>query len=472
MLRNTAKKSKDFLLSILPGNNEKLLHLFLLKFLLTFNFILAQTIKDTVVVSSAGAEIIPILKGGPVIISSILATWLYSRLSKKMTRDKLFQSILGFFLVFYLIYAFIFIPFRPYLTPYESANKLRDIIGHNREFVVMIYQNWIDSIFFIITELWSTMVLVVSFWGFANQISSINDAKNFYGILPIAGHISLVFGGILVASISSDFLNLSFNTSTQILLVIFSISTIISMFIYNKSYKKFAKNIVIDSKKIKRSFVESMQQIWINKPLRVVAIITICFAFSVNMIEMGWKSYMNNFFKDPKQYQSCVGITYSATGFLSLLFSIIFGHSIIKKLGWYRSCQLTPIIAAIVTVSFCCSFFIDHIYPISIAVIVFGSIHNIALKTMKLSLFDPTKEMIYIPLDEDEKTSGKAAIDVFCFRLGKSSSSWVQILLIEFVGFGSFLAAFDTVLIIVALVLFAWIFAIKSLKTESNFKNL
>lgn len=451
---------------------QKVLHLLTIKFLLTFNFILIQTTKDTLIVSSSGAEIIPILKGGPVIITSVFFTWLYSKLSKKLPRDQLFTSVLGFFIAFYFIYATILMPFRDCLTPHKMGQALLNLVGEKRQFIAMAFINWIDVLFFIITELWSTMVLLVSFWGFANQISSIQEAKKFYGILPIAGHISLVIGGVLVAIISSKFLNLSFFVSTQILLGIFCIFTFIALAIFKKSYKKYAKPIKPTKSTKERSFIKSMQQIWLNKPLRIIATITICYGFSVNMIEMGWKAYMKEFFNDPKFYQATIGMTYSATGLSSLIFSIFFGRSIISKIGWYRASQLTPITAAITTIIFCAVFSINHIYSLSIAVIFIGALHNILLKTMKLSLFDPTREMIYIPLGEDEKTSGKAAIDVFCFRLGKSSSSWVQILLIEFIGFGSFLAAFDSAIIIVAVVLFGWIMSIKSLKNEKSFEGL
>ena len=86
------------------------------------------------------------------------------------------------------------------------------------------------------------------------------------------------------------------------------------------------------------------------------------------------------------------------------------------------------------------------------------------------SLFDSTKEMAYIPLDEDLKTKGKAAVDVVGGRMGKSGGGVIQSTFFLLLPTYTFHDASPYFAAIFFMVVMAWLYAAGSLGSLYNKK--
>ena len=136
----------------------------------------------------------------------------------------------------------------------------------------------------------------------------------------------------------------------------------------------------------------------------------------------------------------------------------------IRILGWRIGALATPLVMAVLGFPFFSSILlgIDSPRNLSIAVI-FGTIQTLLSKTTKYSLFDPTTQMAYIPLDEESKVKGKAAIEVLGSRMGKSGGSLVQQFLV--LVFGNIISAAPVLVCLYYSVLLWWAVSANRLAT-------
>jgi AAA family ATP:ADP antiporter len=160
----------------------------------------------------------------------------------------------------------------------------------------------------------------------------------------------------------------------------------------------------------------------------------------------------------------------TVTGIVTMFMFLFVSHNVIRRAGWRIAALLTPVALLVTGILFIGFMLFRHdlaptlaafgTTPLMMAVLM-GATQNILSKSTKYSLFDPTKEMTYIPLDDDSKVRGKAAIDSVGARLGKSGGSLVLQVLMPFVGSIAMLA--PAVGLIIVLSTSAWIFAVNRL---------
>lgn len=51
-------------------------------------------------------------------------------------------------------------------------------------------------------ELWGSVVVSLMFWGFANEVSTVKEAKKYYPLFGLGANVALIFSGLFVRYVS------------------------------------------------------------------------------------------------------------------------------------------------------------------------------------------------------------------------------------------------------------------------------
>jgi ATP/ADP translocase len=77
----------------------------------------------------------------------------------------------------------------------EWAKDLLIKMGPRFAGPIAIIRNWTYCLFYVMAELWGSVVVSVLFWGFANQITTVDEAKQFYPLFGLGANVALIFSG-------------------------------------------------------------------------------------------------------------------------------------------------------------------------------------------------------------------------------------------------------------------------------------
>jgi ATP/ADP translocase len=182
-----------------------------------------------------------------------------------------------------------------------------------------------------------------------------------------------------------------------------------------------------------------------------------------------------NLYPETADFMSYQGNVLFWTGVFTLICAFL-GSTIIRRLGWYAGAIITPVMVMVAGGGFFVFASLQDDLEIifggmtalsSLTIIVFiGGLQNVLGKGTKYSLFDATKEMAYIPLGDEMKTKGKAAVDVVGNKLGKSVGAFMQ-----FATFTIFpRSSYDDIVLflmsVFLIVCFIWIYTVYALSKE------
>jgi len=496
------KEFKGWRLNLWPVHRheyKKIIPMGIIMFATIFIYTIVRDTKDTLIVNAAGAGTLTFLKSYFVAPCAILFIISYSYLAHYLTREKLFYVTITPFLIFFGLFGFVFYPCINYLHPSPDTVKALYIMAPSLSGFIDIYAYWMYSLFYIFAEIWGSAIIAVCFWQFANFIIHISDSKRFYGLFAVVGNMSLIFSGPVVMFCSQTIKDYVPNdvdpwgVSLKLLMGLVVLMGITAVYcfrwlhtnvLHEKHYDHYTKynqkNNDSGLKKKSPGLLDSFKIVLKSKELMLILILILSYNITINIVEIQWKNQLKLFtLGDRGLYNSIMGCSSFVQGCFSIVFGLFIGNQILRKFSWYTAAIITPIIL-LVGGSIFFSFLLNETLvmaffhslttsPTLIATLIGFIVVSIS-KPTKYMLFDPTKEMAYIPLSPEEKIKGKVAADVMGARVGKGSGAMIQSwLLMLFVTKDVVLIAPFSLVLFLGIIV-AWFYSVKvlSLKVDKN----
>jgi AAA family ATP:ADP antiporter len=474
---------------------KKFLPMGIMMFFILFNYTILRDTKDALLgnAPNSSTEAFNFVKLGIVMPLAVIFVVIYAKLANIFSRYMLFNIMIAAFITFFAIFAYVIYPSIEFIHPDPVGIAQLQSEYPRWHYPISIYGNWTFTIFYALSELWGSAMISLLFWQFANEITRTHEAKRFYALFGLLANIALIFSGQTVKYLSDIRDSLPADVDPWAKSIEYMMSAVFVaglLVIYINHWME--KNVLSDpkyydaaetagsskkkkKKKPKLSVGESFKYLLTSPYIGMIAVLVLSYGMSINLIEFVWKKQIKLYYAgDPNAYSAFMGNFSTFTGIATMTL-IMLCKGIVRKFGWLTGALITPTIVAITGGLFFGFLLFENITsPIlsmfgcgaTYAAMMVGAAQNLLSKGTKYALFDPTKEMSYIPLDQELKTKGKAAVDVIGGRLGKAGGGFTSSTLLTVLGVSEAIAIAPYLACIVAVVIVAWLWAATKLSAK------
>jgi AAA family ATP:ADP antiporter len=474
-------KWRSFFWPIHRWELKKFLPMFFMFFLISFNYNALRACKDSLVVTApqSGAEAIPFIKVWAILPGALLLTFLFTRLANRFSREKVFYIMMSLFLGFFLLFTFVLFPAQDFVHPNELADKLQNALPEGFKGLIAMFRNWTFTLFYVMSELWGTAILTVLFWGFANEITNVGEAKRFYGLLMIGANIAGIISGqaSVVLSANSFIPQIPYGKCSWDQSILFLNCLIIAAGVATMAIYRWLNHHVIrpsaplvEPVKIKMSMRKNFSYLLKSKYLMCIALIVLTYNIAINLIEVVWKDQIKQVYPNASEYNIYMGEVMTLMGVIATITAFLTVYAM-RRFSWTFNALITAMVMLVTGGAF----FLFVLFPdsglnwVAAAIgstplmlsVAIGGLQNCLGRATKYTIFDATKEIAFVPLNSESKQKGKAAIDGVGSRLGKSGGSVIHQSLLLFLS--TVAASTPYVAAIFLVVVVVWVFSVISL---------
>jgi AAA family ATP:ADP antiporter len=288
-----------------------------------------------------------------------------------------------------------------------------------------------------------------------------SQAKRFYPLFAITGNLAPIVSGKVmsyVISLQKSNDDIGFGSTLKTLAVIKGLVCVGIIAIYRRVYSMADERerkermeqslstirgiertgkveITMEFKKPKQKLTlkQSAMELMASRELKAMATMVFCYNVCVELTEVLWKAILRKTYPNKSLYMNYMARFSQTVGVVAFLLQLV-ASEIINVFGWKWTAMIPPLAMGLLAAAFFAAIIAgEEQIPLAQALLI-GTVQNVVNKVTKYSLFDPCKEMAYIPLGPEAKVKGKAAVDVLGARLGRSMGSATQQLMVFLVG--------------------------------------
>lgn len=315
---------------------------------------------------------------------------------------------------------FLMVSFYNRFVPKWGSRKLflgLIVLVTSTNFLFGVFAKAVPSLSFIY-YVWKEIYVMMMFqllWSVINSNIKQDQAKHLYGIFFGLGGL-----GSLVGSLLPGFFAVAYGSENLIFWVV--PIDLLLLFAYFRLSHFCRGDVPRAAREQEGGFLHGIRLIRSSRFLIFALLIVVFMQMVTAIADFQFNDFLGKAFpeKDLRtEYTARImGIMHSLTIFLQFAGSFF----LIQFLGFKRTHYLIPILVVL-----CASLFgAFPVFPIVSLVLV-------TTKALDFSLFGVVREMLYIPLNPDEKFRAKAVIDVFAARTSKALASLIIIGLTTFV---------------------------------------
>ena len=482
---NFLDKVAKFVWPIKWHENKKFIPMALMMACVLFNYSTLRSVKDSLVNTNIGPEALSFIKTYLVLPSAMIFMIIYAKLCNVMSQQKVFYTLTTFFIAYFTLFTFVLYPNPEYFQISKNTIEALAINYPNFKWFIRIIGCWSYASFYVMSELWGSVMVTLLFWQFANKITKTEEAKRFYSMFGLIGNFGLILAAIAFGIFFDENMQIvpkNVKSIPVLCLVIFNGVLILFLYRWINLHVLTDPNLynpneigVKKKSKVKLSLGDSFKMIVTSKYLGLIALLVFSYGVSINLVEGVWKAQVTKLCPTEDEYNLFMGQFLGYQGAVAIFFMLV-GSNILRRVSWFTAAMFTPLMILITGTAFFSFIIFDSGLGLQLAaffgtgplvvVVIIGMGQNVLSKAVKYSLFDSTKEMAYIPLDDEMKTKGKAAVDVIGGRFGKSAGGFIQstfFMLMPSLGFTEATPYFGAIFFVIVIL---WVFAVKALGHE------